>query len=133
MSASCEILVTEWDGGQAVVGEIILKDEELSFSAKHGYELFMENVMQGKTFVGEKVCDPTTDPEAWLRSLPSCYTGSIVRARLGENPVESEVRGVADHENHFLICRQRLCLDSGSDSGEPFCGSGAPTWGCTSA
>jgi len=92
MCEYCEILVTEWDEGQVVAGEIIVSDEKLSFSAKRGYEMLMENVMQDKTFVGEKAFDPTKDPKAWLRSLPSFYSGSIIRARPRLNPVESEVR-----------------------------------------
>ena len=81
MSESCEILVTEWEGGQVVAGEIIFRDGKLSFSATKGYEVLMENVMAGKTFVGEKVFDPVNDPKAWLQSLPGFYTGSILRAR----------------------------------------------------
>jgi len=83
MSESCEILVTEWEAGQVVAGEIIFKDGELSFSAAKGYEILMGSVMKDKTFVGEEVSDPANDPKAWLRSLPSFYTGSIVRARPG--------------------------------------------------
>jgi hypothetical protein len=90
MSESCEILVTEWEGGQIVAGEIIFKDGKLSFSATKGYEILMGNVMEDKTFVEEKVFDPAKDPKAWLRSLPSFHTGSIVRARL----VKSRDRGV---------------------------------------
>ena len=90
MSESCEILVTEWEEGQVVAGEIIFKDGKLSFSARKGYEILMENVMKGKTFVGEKACDPADDPKAWLRSLPSFYTGSVMRARL----VKSQDRAV---------------------------------------
>jgi hypothetical protein len=82
MSECCEILVTEWEEGQVVAGEIILMSGKLSFSATKGYEILMENVMKDNIFVGEKVFDPTKDPNAWLRSLPSFYTGSIVRARL---------------------------------------------------
>jgi hypothetical protein len=48
----------------------------------------MESVMEDKTFVGEKVFDPAKDPKAWLRILPSFYTGSIVRARLGGRFIE---------------------------------------------
>jgi hypothetical protein len=44
--------------------------------------MFMENVMQDKISVGEKVFDSSKDPKAWRRSLPSFYTGSIVRARI---------------------------------------------------
>ena len=82
MTKSCEILVTEWEEGQVVAGEIVFNDEGLSFSVTKGYEILMENVVEDKTFVGEKVFDPAKDPKAWLRSLPSFYTGSIVRARL---------------------------------------------------
>jgi hypothetical protein len=82
MSVSCEILVTDWDDGQVVAGEIVLRDGKLSFSSKKGFEVLMENVIQNKTFVGKKVFDPANDPKAWLQSLPSSYTGSIVRARL---------------------------------------------------
>jgi len=82
MSKSCEILVTEWKAGQVVAGEIIFRNGKLSFSATKGYAILMQNVMEDKTFVGEKVFDPANGPEAWLRSLPSFYTGSIVRARL---------------------------------------------------
>jgi hypothetical protein len=82
MSESCEILVTEWEEGQRVAGNIVLKNGKLSFYAVKGYEILMENAMEDKTFVGEKVFDPAKDPKAWLRSLPSFYTGSIVRARL---------------------------------------------------
>ena len=81
MSESCEILVTEWEG-QVVAGEIIFRDGKLSFSATKGYEILMENLMEDKTFVGEKVFDPANDPKAWLRSLTNFYTGSVVRARL---------------------------------------------------
>jgi hypothetical protein len=91
MSESCEILVTEWEGGQDVAGEIILEDGKLSFSATKGYEVLMENVMEGKTFFGETLFDPANDPKAWLRSLPSFYTGSIVRARL-VNSQDHDVR-----------------------------------------
>ena len=90
MSESCEILFTEWEDGQVVAGEIIFRDGKLSFSATKGYELLMENVMEDKTFVGEKVFDPARDPKDWLRSLPSFYTGSILRAR----PVKSQDRDV---------------------------------------
>jgi hypothetical protein len=83
MSESCEILVTEWEKGQVVAGEIIFRDGELSFSATKGYELLMQKVMETKTLVGKKLFDPANDPEAWLRSLPSFYTGSILRARPG--------------------------------------------------
>lgn len=82
MSESCEILVTEWEEGQVVAGEIILEDGKLSFSATKGYENLIQSVIEGKTFVGTKLFDPANDPEAWLRSLPSFYTGSLVRARL---------------------------------------------------
>jgi hypothetical protein len=80
MSESCEILVTEWEEGQVVAGEIIFSNGKLSFSAAKGYEILMGNVMASETFLGEKVFDPTKDPKAWLQSLPSFYTGSIVRA-----------------------------------------------------
>lgn len=90
MSESCEILVTGREGGQVVAGEIIFTDGKLSFSATRGYEILMANVMEDKTFVGEKVFDPAKDPKAWLRSLPGFYTGSIVRARL----VSFQDRGV---------------------------------------
>lgn len=82
MSESCEILVTKLEGGQVVAGEIILEDGKLSFYATKGYEILMENVMEDKTSVGETMFDPAKDPRAWLRSLPSFYNGSIVRARL---------------------------------------------------
>lgn len=82
MSESCEILVMEWEEGQAVAGEIILEDSKLSFSARKGYEALMENVVAGKTFVGEKLFDPVVDPKAWLRSLECFYSGSSIRARL---------------------------------------------------
>ena len=82
MSESYEILVTEWEGGQVIAGEIIFEDGKLSFIAKKGYEILMKNVMEGKTFVGEKVFDPAKDPKTWLQSLPSFYTGSRLRARL---------------------------------------------------
>jgi len=97
MRESCEILITEWDEGQIVAGEIILTDGKLSFSATKGYEILMENVMQGRIFAGEKVFDPATDPKDWLRSLPCFYTGSIVRARL-MNSQDPDVR---------LICKER--------------------------
>ena len=86
MSESCEILVTEWEEGQVVAGEIIFRDGKVSFSATKGYELLMQNIMADRIFVGEKAFDPASDPIAWLRSLPSFYTGSIVRAQ----PVKSE-------------------------------------------
>lgn len=82
MSEFCEILVTEWDAGQVVAGEIVFRDGELSFSATKGYEILMQNVMEDKTFVAENVFDPAKDAKAWLRSLPSFYTGSVMRARL---------------------------------------------------
>lgn len=82
MSESCEILVTQREDGQVVAGEIILEDGELTFYATKGYGALMENIITGKTFVGERVFDPTIDPIAWLQSLPCCYTGSIVRAQL---------------------------------------------------
>lgn len=82
MSESREILVTEWDAGQVVAGEIIFRNGKVSFSAAKGYETLIKSITQGKTSVGGKVFDPTNDPKAWLRSLPSFYTGSIVRARL---------------------------------------------------
>jgi hypothetical protein len=82
MSESCEILVTEWEEGQVVAGRIIFKHGQLSLSSvTKGYEVLMENVMAGKTFVGKKVFDPVNDPKAWLQSLPGFYTGSILRAR----------------------------------------------------
>jgi hypothetical protein len=83
MIESCEILVTEWGEGQVVAGEIIFAGGKLSFSATKGYETLMQNIMEDKTFIAENVFDPAKDPRAWLRSLPSFYTGSIVRARLG--------------------------------------------------
>lgn len=86
MSESCHILVTEWEGGQAVAGEILLEDGRLSFSAERGYEVLMENVMQGRIFAGERVSDRIKDPKAWLRSLPSFYNGGILRAQLGKVP-----------------------------------------------
>ena len=82
MSESCEILVTDWKDGQVVAGEIIFKDGKLSFSATKGHEIFMGNVMADRIFVGERVFGSAKDEKAWLRSLPSFYTGSIVRARL---------------------------------------------------
>ena len=82
MIESCEILVTDWDEGQIVAGAIFLKDGKLSVSLTKGHEVLMQNVMENRTFVGEKLFDPAKDPKAWLRSLPSFYTGSIVRARL---------------------------------------------------
>lgn len=82
MSEPCEILVTEWEGGQVVAGEIIFKDGKLSFTATTGSEILMENVLEGNTLVGEKVFDRARDPKAWPRSLPGFYTGSIVRALL---------------------------------------------------
>lgn len=81
MRKSCEILVTEWEDGQVVAGEIILEDGKLSLSATKGYEILMQNVIADRIFLGENVLDPVHDPKAWLRSLPSFYTGSIVRAR----------------------------------------------------
>ena len=90
MSEFCEILVTERKVGQVVAGEIILNEGKFSFTATKGYEFLMENVMEAKTFVGENVFDPTKNPRAWLRSLPSYYSGSIVRARL----VKSQDRDV---------------------------------------
>ena len=91
MSDSCEILVTEWDGRQVVAGEIIFDDGKLSVSATKGYEVLMENVMEDEIFVGGNVFDRANDPEAWLRGLPSFYTGSIVRARL-VNSQDRDVR-----------------------------------------
>ena len=85
MSVSCEILVTEWEGGQVVAGKIIFRDGKLSFSATKGYEVLMENVMEDKTVVGKKVFHPAIHPKDWLRSLPRFYTGSIVRARLAKS------------------------------------------------
>jgi hypothetical protein len=84
MLESCEILVTEWEG-QVVAGELIFEDGELRFSATKGHEILMQNIMESKTYVGEKVFDPIKDPRAWLRSLPTCYTGSVVRARLAKS------------------------------------------------
>ena len=83
MTEACEILITEWENGQVVAGEIVFSDGKLSFSATKGYEILMENVLGDKTFFRENAFDPAKDPKAWLRSLPSFYTGSIVRARLG--------------------------------------------------
>jgi len=81
MNVSCEILVTKWDG-QVVAGEIISRDGKLNFAATKGYEIFMTNIMKGKTFVRGRVFDPANSLNPWLRSLPVFYTGSIVRARL---------------------------------------------------
>lgn len=81
MSESCEILVTEWEDGQIVAGEIVLKDGKLSFTATNGYEILLTNIVGTTTFDRGKVFDPANDPRAWLRSLRSFYTGSIVRAR----------------------------------------------------
>jgi hypothetical protein len=55
-----------------------------------GYEILMQNVMEDETFVAENVFDRGKDPKAWLRSLPSFYTGSIVRARLVESQERDE-------------------------------------------
>lgn len=85
MSESCEILVTDWEEGQVVAGEIILTDGKLSSSATKGYEVLMGNVIEDKAFAGEDVFDPAKDPKDWLRSLPTFYTGSIVRARLAKS------------------------------------------------
>jgi hypothetical protein len=90
MSESCEILVTDWEGGQVVAGRIILEDGKLSFSPTKGYEVLMGNVMKDETFVGGEMFDRANDPKAWLQSLPGFYTGSIVRARL----VNFQDRGV---------------------------------------
>jgi hypothetical protein len=90
MSESCEILVTDWEEGQVVAGEINFRDGQLSFSATKGYEILMENVLEDKSIVGETVFDPANDPRAWLQNLPGFYTGSIVRARL----VKSQDRDV---------------------------------------
>jgi hypothetical protein len=76
------MLITDWHTGQIVAGKIILEDGKLRFLSKRGWEAFVETIMKDKTFVGESVFDPIKDPRAWLRSLPSYYTGSIVRARL---------------------------------------------------
>jgi hypothetical protein len=91
MSESCEILVTEWEEGQVVAGEIIFREGKLSFSAVKGYETLMGIIMEEKTFVGEKVFDPAKDPKAWLQNLPSLYTGSRLRARL-VNSQDRDVR-----------------------------------------
>lgn len=97
MSESCEILVTEWETGQVVAGRIIFKDGKLSVAATKGYETLMESVIAGKTSFGEGVFDRTKDPKVWLRSLPSLYTGSIVRARLARS-----------QDGDFgLICKER--------------------------
>ena len=83
MNESCEILVTEWEQGQILAGEITFEDGKLCFSARQGYKALMTNIMKDKTFIAEKEFDPARDPKDWLRSLPSFYTGSMVRARLG--------------------------------------------------
>ena len=85
MSVSCEILVTDWERGQVVAGEIIFTDGKLSSSAAKGYEILIGNVMEAETYVGEKVFDRANDPKAWLQSLPHFYTGSVVRARLSKS------------------------------------------------
>ena len=96
MTESCEILVTEWEDGQVVAGEIILEDGKLSFSATKGYEVLMGNVMEDKTFVADNVFDRANDPKAWLQNLPGVYTGSVVRARL-VNSRDHDVR---------LVCKE---------------------------
>jgi hypothetical protein len=96
MSESCEILITDWEEGQVVAGEIIFRDGKLSFSATKRYEILMINIMKDKTFVRGRVFDPTNNPQGWLRSLPSCYSGSMVRARLSGPFYRAKIRTPRD-------------------------------------
>jgi hypothetical protein len=96
------MLVTDWHKGQIVVGKIILENGKLRFLSKTGWEHFMKTAVEGKTFVGENVFDPIKSPRAWLRSLPSYYTGSIVRARL----VKSQ-----DRDFRLPLRTEGKCLD----------------------
>lgn len=85
----CEILVTEWKAGQVVAGQIIFERGKLRFTATNGYEGLMKDIVESKTFVGGKAFDPATDPKGWLHSLPSAYTGMVLRARLVSSEPQS--------------------------------------------
>lgn len=84
MSEACEILVTTFNEGQVVAGKITLEKGKLKATSNKGYEDLIKNIRTSNTLVKGKELDSKKNPEAWLHSLPSFYTGMHLRARLVE-------------------------------------------------
>lgn len=73
------------DDGQKKVGTFILNKGQLKYKASKEYEPMMREIMNGPT---------GKDLSKWLKSLPTIYSGSALRAEYGAtNDSETADRG----------------------------------------
>ncbi|HLI84492.1 MAG TPA: hypothetical protein VKV17_11270 [Bryobacteraceae bacterium] len=87
MKRICELLATEADGQQQVVGRIALENGKVSGEAatdewKAGVSAILAraNLTDG----GKRQVTAEGDPEAWFEALPMNYDGAYFRARIVE-------------------------------------------------
>lgn len=85
MVKSCELLETDKNGQQVVVGTLMLDNAgHLVVEPEPGNETLLTNVKRSENFdiKSQSWITFKQNPEAWFDALPSTYNGMHLRARL---------------------------------------------------